>query len=199
MSFWRRACILVFFLCCFKVTILLADLHAYLDNLKAPWELLEHRVKYYEEVIKVSSSNISVSVSMCMYSTFVTGGLIQLNMYNVHVWAQRKQGQPRVRMFQNLNLKKMACWALYSLGVEEEGVWGWGQLEASSSPGPHPLHLPLFMIFVCYIKHHGLTCIYFVFSTTQAMLESINVPLGKLKFVRGTEYQLNKLVTKFLI
>ena len=26
----------------------------------------------------------------------------------------------------------------------------------------------------------------------QAMLESINVPLEKLKFVRGTEYQLNR-------
>ena len=37
----------------FQVTVLLADLHAYLDNLKAPWELLEYRVKYYEEVIKV--------------------------------------------------------------------------------------------------------------------------------------------------
>ena len=27
---------------------------------------------------------------------------------------------------------------------------------------------------------------------TQAMLESIDVPLEKLKFVRGTEYQLNR-------
>ena len=27
---------------------------------------------------------------------------------------------------------------------------------------------------------------------TQAMLESINVPLDKLKFVRGTEYQLDR-------
>jgi len=36
-----------------EVTVLLADLHAYLDNLKAPWDLLAHRVKYYEEVIKV--------------------------------------------------------------------------------------------------------------------------------------------------
>ena len=34
------------------------------------------------------------------------------------------------------------------------------------------------------------------FLITQAMLESINVPLGKLKFVRGTEFQLNKLVNK---
>ena len=33
--------------------MLLADLHAYLDNLKAPWELLHYRVQYYEEIIKV--------------------------------------------------------------------------------------------------------------------------------------------------
>jgi tyrosyl-tRNA synthetase len=34
------------------VTILFADLHAFLDNMKAPWELLAHRVRYYENVIK---------------------------------------------------------------------------------------------------------------------------------------------------
>ena len=32
------------------MTVLLADLHAYLDNMKAPWELLEQRVQYYKEV-----------------------------------------------------------------------------------------------------------------------------------------------------
>jgi len=42
------------------VTVLLADLHAYLDNLKAPWDLLAHRVKYYEEVIKVGYKFIRV-------------------------------------------------------------------------------------------------------------------------------------------
>lgn len=31
-----------------EVTILFADLHAYLDNMKAPWELLELRTRYYE-------------------------------------------------------------------------------------------------------------------------------------------------------
>lgn len=31
-----------------EVTILFADLHAYLDNMKAPWELLKHRTDYYE-------------------------------------------------------------------------------------------------------------------------------------------------------
>ena len=36
-----------------QVTVLLADLHGYLDNQKAPWELLAQRTKYYELVIKV--------------------------------------------------------------------------------------------------------------------------------------------------
>ena len=39
----------------YQVTVLLADVHAYLDNLKAPWELLGHRVHYYEEIIKVGT------------------------------------------------------------------------------------------------------------------------------------------------
>ncbi len=37
----------------YQVTVLLADLHAYLDNLKAPWDLLQYRVRYYEEIVKV--------------------------------------------------------------------------------------------------------------------------------------------------
>ncbi len=36
-----------------EVTILFADLHAYLDNMKAPWELLKLRTQYYEHAIKV--------------------------------------------------------------------------------------------------------------------------------------------------
>ena len=33
--------------------MLLADLHGYLDNQKAPWALLELRVRYYEFIVKV--------------------------------------------------------------------------------------------------------------------------------------------------
>ncbi|XP_054461949.1 tyrosine--tRNA ligase, cytoplasmic isoform X2 [Anoplopoma fimbria] len=43
-----------------EVTILFADLHAFLDNMKAPWELLELRVKYYEQVIKAMLESIGV-------------------------------------------------------------------------------------------------------------------------------------------
>ena len=42
------------------VTILFADLHAYLDNMKSPWELINHRVKYYEESIKGMLTSIGV-------------------------------------------------------------------------------------------------------------------------------------------
>ncbi|XP_077976881.1 tyrosine--tRNA ligase, cytoplasmic-like [Glandiceps talaboti] len=42
------------------VTILFADLHAYLDNMKAPWELLQLRTKYYEVVIKGMLESIGV-------------------------------------------------------------------------------------------------------------------------------------------
>ena len=40
-----------------------ADLHAYLDNMKAPWELLKFRTEYYEAVIKALLESIGVSLS----------------------------------------------------------------------------------------------------------------------------------------
>lgn len=43
-----------------EVTILFADLHAYLDNMKAPWELLALRVQYYEHTIKAMLQSIGV-------------------------------------------------------------------------------------------------------------------------------------------
>jgi tyrosyl-tRNA synthetase len=43
-----------------EVTILFADLHAFLDNMKAPWELLAFRTKYYEKIIKSMLKSIGV-------------------------------------------------------------------------------------------------------------------------------------------
>ncbi|XP_046814747.1 tyrosine--tRNA ligase, cytoplasmic isoform X1 [Vespa crabro] len=43
-----------------EVTILFADLHAYLDNMKAPWELLALRTEYYEVIIKAMLKSIDV-------------------------------------------------------------------------------------------------------------------------------------------
>lgn len=46
-----------------ELTILLADLHAYLDNMKAPMELIEHRAKYYEFVVKSTLKAAGVDIS----------------------------------------------------------------------------------------------------------------------------------------
>ncbi|KAH9500615.1 hypothetical protein Btru_077089 [Bulinus truncatus] len=59
-----------------EVTILFADLHAYLDNMKAPWDLLELRVKYYEAVIKAMLQSIGVDLSKLK---FVKGTDFQLS------------------------------------------------------------------------------------------------------------------------
>lgn len=53
-----------------QVTVLLADLHAYLDNQKAPWELLNERVNYYEFIVKVTLLLLCVLIGLppfCFY------------------------------------------------------------------------------------------------------------------------------------
>lgn len=59
-----------------EVTILFADLHAYLDNMKAPWELLQKRTQYYEELIKAVLISIGVPVEKLK---FVRGTEYQLS------------------------------------------------------------------------------------------------------------------------
>ncbi|CAL7933388.1 unnamed protein product [Xylocopa violacea] len=59
-----------------EVTILFADLHAYLDNMKAPWELLELRTKYYETIIKAMLKSIDVPLEKLR---FVKGTDYQLS------------------------------------------------------------------------------------------------------------------------
>ena len=63
--------------------MLLADLHAYLDNMKAPWSLIEYRTRYYKAVIEAMLIAIGVSVenlhfvqgeslSLCFFTTCVS-------------------------------------------------------------------------------------------------------------------------------
>ncbi|XP_076819056.1 tyrosine--tRNA ligase, cytoplasmic-like [Clavelina lepadiformis] len=59
-----------------EVTILLADLHGYLDNMKAPWDLLNLRSKYYEYVIKEMLKSIKVPLEKLK---FVQGTDFQLS------------------------------------------------------------------------------------------------------------------------
>lgn len=59
-----------------KVTILFADLHAYLDNMKSPWSILCHRATYYETVIKAMLESVGVRLDQLH---FVRGSDYQLS------------------------------------------------------------------------------------------------------------------------
>jgi len=59
-----------------EVTILFADLHAYLDNMKAPWTLLALRTDYYETIIKGMLESVGVSIEKLK---FVRGTDYQLS------------------------------------------------------------------------------------------------------------------------
>lgn len=59
-----------------EVTILFADLHAYLDNMKAPWDLLALRTEYYESAIKAMLTSLEVPLEKLR---FVRGTDYQLS------------------------------------------------------------------------------------------------------------------------
>lgn len=59
-----------------KVKVLLADIHAFLDNLKAPIELVEHRAKYYKLVVTELLKAVGVSIEKL---EFVLGSSYQLS------------------------------------------------------------------------------------------------------------------------
>ncbi|PCH34678.1 tyrosine tRNA ligase [Wolfiporia cocos MD-104 SS10] len=64
-----------------EVTILLADVHAFLDNLKAPLELVAHRTKYYEHVLLAVLKSLGIPTSKLR---FVQGSSYQLTReYNL--------------------------------------------------------------------------------------------------------------------
>lgn len=67
-----------------EVTILFADLHAYLDNMKAPWELLKLRTEYYEHAIKAMLESLGVPLEKLK---FVRGTDYQLTQeYTMDVY-----------------------------------------------------------------------------------------------------------------
>ncbi|KAK9448962.1 tRNA synthetases class I-domain-containing protein [Limtongia smithiae] len=59
-----------------EVKILLADLHAFLDNMKAPLDLVAYRAAYYERIIKAMLRSIGVPIERLI---FVTGSSYQLS------------------------------------------------------------------------------------------------------------------------
>lgn len=67
-----------------EVKILLADLHAFLDSQKTPWDLLNFRTKYYENVIKETLKALRVDIAKLK---FVKGTDYQLTReFNLDVY-----------------------------------------------------------------------------------------------------------------
>jgi tyrosyl-tRNA synthetase len=67
-----------------EVTIMFADLHAYLDSMKTTWELLAFRTKYYEHLIKQLLLALHVDISKIK---FVRGSEYQLDpKYTIDVY-----------------------------------------------------------------------------------------------------------------
>ena len=58
-----------------EVKVLLADIHAFLDNLKAPFELVQDRVKYYTKLLRSIFISLDVPVEKLI---FVVGSSYQL-------------------------------------------------------------------------------------------------------------------------
>lgn len=58
------------------VTIFIADLHAFLDNLKTPFDKIEYRTMYYEKILKALLKILNVNMD---FVKFVRGSEIQLN------------------------------------------------------------------------------------------------------------------------
>ena len=79
-----------------EVTILFADIHAYLDNQKAPWNLLEHRTEYYEFIIKEMLKSIGVPLDKLEFvrgTDFQLGNEYSLDMYRLTTMASVKDAK----------------------------------------------------------------------------------------------------------
>merc|ERR1712012_1351008 len=112
-----------------EVTILFADLHAYLDNMKAPWELLKLRTEYYKHVIKAMLTSIGVPLDKLR---FVRGTDYQLSKdYTLDVYRlssvvtehdARKAGAEVVKQVQHPLLSGLLYPGLQALDEQYLGV-----------------------------------------------------------------------------
>uniref|UniRef100_A0A1D1ZBK5 Tyrosine--tRNA ligase n=1 Tax=Anthurium amnicola TaxID=1678845 RepID=A0A1D1ZBK5_9ARAE len=112
-----------------EVTILLADIHAFLDNMKAPLDLVKFRTKYYEVLIKTLLESIGVPIDKLK---FIVGSSYQLtekyNMDNYRLCATvtehdaKKAGAEVVKQVESALLSGLLYPGLQALDEEYLGV-----------------------------------------------------------------------------
>jgi len=79
-----------------EVTILFADLHAYLDNMKTNWDLLEKRTQFYELLIKEMLLRIKVPINKLKFikgTDFQLKEKYTLDMYKMAALATTRDTQ----------------------------------------------------------------------------------------------------------
>lgn len=77
-----------------NVKILFANIHAYLDNMKSSFELLEHRTEYYKALIKKVLTSLNIDISKLEFikgSDFQLSKEYTLDMYKLSVMASLKE------------------------------------------------------------------------------------------------------------
>ena len=77
-----------------EVTILFADIHAYLDNMKTNWELLGFRTQYYEELIIKTLEALGVNTAKLRFvkgTDFQLSRDYTLDVYRISALASIKQ------------------------------------------------------------------------------------------------------------
>ncbi len=78
------------------VTILFADMHAYLDNMKSTWALLDRRTKFYEFIITEMLKHIGVPLDKLKFvkgTDFQLGAEYTLDMYKMSALATTRDTQ----------------------------------------------------------------------------------------------------------
>ncbi|RKP23170.1 Aminoacyl-trna synthetase cytokine [Syncephalis pseudoplumigaleata] len=112
-----------------EVTILLADIHAFLDNLKAPIDQVTHRTNYYAEVVKALLRSIGVPIEKLK---FVVGSEYQksanyiMDIYKLCAFITehdaKKAGAEVVKQVDNPLLSGLLYPGLQALDEEYLGV-----------------------------------------------------------------------------
>ncbi len=111
------------------VKILIADMHAYLDNMKSTWELLERRTEYYEFIIKEILKRIGVPLDKLEFvrgTDFQLSEKYTLDMYKMSALTTtrdtQKAGAEVVKQVANPKMSNLLYPILQALDEEHLGV-----------------------------------------------------------------------------
>ncbi|MFW5704866.1 MAG: tyrosine--tRNA ligase [Nanoarchaeota archaeon] len=112
-----------------EVTILFANLHAYLDNMKSTWELLEYRTRFYEFLIKEMLKLVEVPLDKLKFvkgTDFQLSERYTLDMYKLSAIMTTKGAQHAgaevVKQTDNPKLSGLLYPILQALDEEYLGV-----------------------------------------------------------------------------